>query len=175
MKTIKIKFFKFFLIVGVIFHISNMYAKDNYIPGNILLGVDIGGGRSYYTIGVGGFAMNFNGEIIVASWNRNAKIGIALGILANASVFFGYHLVQSGMSFMPNMHISFWDKFDWYIGLGLGYTLYGHLVEYGAGFSTGINIMLKYWFLINIGMELQGPQIFGKAGIKFKFDLAENR
>jgi len=161
------------ILITNIFIVQDSYTKDTYLPGSVIIGFDIGGGRSYYNIGVGGFAMNFNGEIIVASWN-NKNLGIALGVLGNASVFFGYNLAQGAMSFMPTFHLTFWERFDWYFGLGFGYTLYGHLVEYGAGFSTGMNIFIKEWFMLNLGVELQGPEIFGKAGIKFKFDLVNN-
>lgn len=146
------------------------YSNDFYTSGHILLGFNIAGGNSQYTQGEEGFVFNISGELILDTWVPQTT-GLAVGFLINGSVFVGSTLVQGGLSLVPTFHVGFFDHIDWYVGLGLGLTLYKNTVQYGAGLSTGFNIVVEEWFFINIGLELQGIQIFGGVGIKFKIEI----
>ena len=168
MKNLK----KILLCVIFICSSSNIYANLFFVPGHIMLGVSIGGGGSDYTFGTTGGAINISTEVILDTWNISRTVEMSVGFLANGSVFFASNLAQGGLSLMPTYHISFYDRVDWYLGVGFGISMHKNLVLYGVGLSTGFNIEVKEWFLVNLGFELQGPQIFGAIGVKFRFEIA---
>ena len=161
------------LLCGIfVFGSSNIYANFFFVPGHVMLGVSIGGGGSDYTFGTTGGAVNISTEVILDVWNISSTVEMSVGFLANGSVFFAEDLGQGGLSLMPTYHISFFKTVDWYLGVGFGISMHKNLVLYGVGLSTGFNIEVKEWFLVNLGFELQGPQIFGAIGVKFRFEIA---
>lgn len=146
---------------------SKTHAAQNYSVGNLLVGIGIGGGNADYVHGVNGLVLNPSVEIIFGTWNANG-IGLALGGTVNSSILFGA-AVTGSLTVNPTFHVTIANRLDWYVGLGYGQTLQGNWVRYGAAFQTGFNIVASNWFLVNIGLELQGTQFFGVAGVKFRF------
>ena len=163
------KRFVLFLALGVsVLGVSSRaQAAQNYSVGNLLVGIGIGGGNANYTYGVNGLVLNPSVEIIFGAWDVNG-IGLALGGTVNSSILFGA-AVTGSLTVNPTFHVTIANRLDWYVGLGYGQTLQGNWVRYGAAFQTGFNIMTLNWLLVNIGLELQGTQFFGVAGVKFRF------
>ena len=167
MKHIK----KIFLLAMLIFFYKHTYADNFFVPGHIMIGVGLGGGGSDYLYGSTGAAINLSAEVVLHTWKISGVIDMSIGFLGNGSVFLNENLTQGGLSLMPTYHISFYDVVDWYIGVGFGISMHRNLVLYGVGLSTGFNVEVKDWFLVNLGFELQGPQIFGAIGMKFRFEI----
>ena len=160
------------LLCGIfIFSYSNIYANFSFVPGHVMLGVSIGGGGSEYVYGSTGAAINISTEVILDTWDISRVVEMSVGFLGNGSVFFAENLAQGGLSLMPTYHISFYETVDWYLGVGFGISMHKNLVLYGVGLSTGFNIEVREWFLVNLGFELQGPQVFGAIGVKFRFEI----
>lgn len=167
MKNIK----KIILFLMFIFSYSDISAKFFFVPGHAMLGVSVGGGGGEYIYGPKGGAINISTEVILDTWNISRAIEMSIGFLGNGSIFLAKDLAQGGLSLMPTYHISFYETVDWYIGVGFGISMHKSLVLYGVGLSTGFNIEVREWFLVNLGFELQGPQIFGAIGVKFRFEI----
>ncbi len=141
-----------------------------FSSGDVILGVTMGGGNKEYSSGDTGAVINFSSEVIVNFWGIG-EVYLGLGTMINGSMFFTDGYLQGGMSMMPTFHLSFLESVDWYIGVGFGMTMHKHLVLYGAGFSSGFNVLVREWFMIGIGVDLQGPQVFGSVGFKFLVDV----
>ncbi|MGL5956560.1 MAG: hypothetical protein ACRC0X_08185 [Brevinema sp.] len=150
---------------------SPLYTQTVFSPSDVLLGISLGGGNEYYSYGKDGAVLNLSSEIIIASWLRPNNLTLSLGALTSGSFFFAPDLFQGGLSLMPSFHVSFFSNIDWYIALGFGITMHKHFILYGAGFATGFNILVSDLVLISMGVDLQGPQIFGSLGIKFRIEI----
>ncbi len=155
--------YRFFLFM-ILFMTMPTYGF--FYEGDLILGVSLGGGNTEYSSGFTGAVANFSAEVTIDSW-RFGDITLSTGMLVNGSVFFSDDEVQGGMSFMPTFHFNFIESVDWYVGLGFGITMKEHLVLYGVGFSTGFNVLTREWLIIYMGLDIQGPQIFGSVGFKF--------
>ncbi|MGL4677052.1 MAG: hypothetical protein ACRCWI_05240 [Brevinema sp.] len=159
------------LCLFIIVMTSPTYAQKMFSSSDILFGISLGGGNEYYSYGKNGFVLNLSSEIIVVSWLMPNNVTLSLGTLKNGSFFIAPDLFQGGLSLMPSFHVSFFSNVDWYLALGFGITMHQHLVLYGVGFATGFNILVKDWFFVSMGIDLQGPQIFGSLGVKFRIEI----
>ena len=167
MKNIK----KTLLSCVFIFSCSDIFANFFFVPGHVMIGLSVGGGGSDYSFGTTGGAINISTEVILDTWNISSVVEMSVGFLGNGSIFIADDLTQGGLSLMPTYHISFYETVDWYLGIGFGISMHKNLVLYGVGLSTGFNIEVREWVLVNLGFELQGPQIFGAIGVKFRFEI----
>lgn len=160
-----------FLFVCFFIFSSRLFAHHPFfVPGHVMMGISGGGGSSNYSEMPFGGAINLNLEIIMDTW-RTPLSDLSIGIMTNGSVFIGDQFLQGGHSMVPTFHVSVFDVIDWYVGIGFGIALHKNTVKYGVGLATGFNIEIREWFLVSLGFDLQGPQMFGSAGLKFRFEI----
>lgn len=148
-------------------------AAQNYNAGNFILGIGIGAG-SPHIAPVGGAQLTINPsvELIIGSW----RSGIALGVTVDSSINFLGPGLSGSLAPMLTFHWTLAPKIDWYTSLGMGLQLMPvvtggtkGIYTIHVGFQTGFNFVITPLVLLNVGMAIHADQIFGSAGVKFRF------
>lgn len=173
-------------VPGALFAQSSSGFTSYYKPGNVALGVDLGGGFYYSSFS---FAAYPSAEFFLAKYRVGdylpldfgaavrGRIGLDAGI-GGAGIDVGvggFGTAHLGFRGIPGDIGKILGRFDVFVGLGLVYDIISPAYYSGLGFSeySGLNYFINDNFAVTLSNQWWHNYFDYTIGVRFKFGSSE--